>query len=260
MAPLAGAGLFAALGMGRAYLVITACYCVGFLFTLGVGGRRRSTMALPVGAPRQSVWRELGDGFAYLWDTPSSLAAMLLALVVNLTAFPLTSGLLPYVAREIYGINQTGLGLLVASFALGALLGSVVISIASRLIRPARMMIVFALGWYVMLLLFARMPDASTGCVTLILAGFTQSMSLVPMAVMLLHGAGERFRGRVMGMRMLAIYGLPLGLLAAGALIERIGFVPTATAYCVVGMAMTLGIAIRWRAALWPLEAPGNAR
>ena len=30
-----------------------------------------------------------------------------------------------------------------------------------------------------------------------------------------------------MGMRMLAIYGLPIGLLAAGAMIDRIGFVPT---------------------------------
>jgi hypothetical protein len=63
-----------------------------------------------------------------------------------------------------------------------------------------------------------------------------------------------------MGMRMLAIYGLPIGLLAAGALIERIGFVATATLYCVVGIALTLAIALRWREALWPLHAPANAR
>ena len=40
-----------------------------------------------------------------------------------------------------------------------------------------------------------------------------QSLSLVPMSVLLLHSAGERFRGRVMGVRMLAIYGVPIGLL-----------------------------------------------
>ena len=59
---------------------------------------------------------------------------MWLAFLVNLTAFPLTSGLLPYVAKDIYGIGQTGLGALVASFAFGSLLGSIAISLAGRVI------------------------------------------------------------------------------------------------------------------------------
>jgi hypothetical protein len=62
-----------------------------------------------------------------------------------------------------------------------------------------------------------------------------------------------------MGMRMLAIYGLPLGLLGAGALIDRFGFAPTATLYCSLGITLTLLIAVRWRAALWPLHAAANA-
>jgi hypothetical protein len=92
----------------------------------------------------------------------------------------------------------------------------------------------------------------------LMLAGFAQSLSMVPMAVMLLHSAGPRFRGRVMGVRMFAIYGLPLGLLPAGALIDRISFVPTVSLYCAIGVLATLAIALRWRADLWPLSAPAN--
>ena len=69
-----------------------------------------------------------------------------------------------------------------------------------------------------------------------------------------------KFRGRVMGVRMLAIYGLPLGLLAAGGLIERFGFTATATGYCLIGLLLTLVIGIWWRAALWPPDAPANAR
>jgi MFS family permease len=251
---LAGAGLFAALGLGPAYVFITSFYLIGFLLTLGVGGVRHVARAV-----RPSLWRDLRDGLEHLWDTPSSLAALWLAFLVNLTAFPMTSGLLPYVARDVYHADQTGLGTLISSFALGSLLGSILISIIGRSIRPARMMIVFALGWYAMLLAFVRTPDPITGAGVLICAGLSQSLSLVPMSAMLLHGAGA-YRGRVMGMRMLAIYGLPMGLLAAGALIERIGFVATATAYCVVGMALTLAIALRWRAALWPLHAPANAQ
>lgn len=252
---LAGAGLFAALGMGRAYVVITCFYLCGLLLTLGVSRAR----AQPTGPVSETtMWRDLREGLSYVWDTPCSLAAMWLAFLVNLTAFPLTSGLLPYVAREIYHINQTGLGSLVASFASGALLGSIAVSLANRLIRPARMMITAAVVWYSMLLVFLHMPGPVSGGAMLMLAGFAQSLSMVPMAVMLLHSAGPRFRGRVMGVRMFAIYGLPLGLLPAGALIDRIGFVPTVTLYCMVGIAATLAIATRWRADLWPVLAPAN--
>jgi MFS family permease len=254
---LVGAGLFAALGMGPAYVAITCFYLLGFVLTLGVGVARAGEVVALAGRP--SLWRDLREGLAYLWDTPSSLAALWLAFLVNMTAYPLTSGLLPYVARDIYHVDQTGLGYLIASFAFGGFLGSVAISLAGRVIRPARMMIVFALAWYAMLLVFVHTQDAGRGSAALILAGLAQSLSLVPMSAMLLHGAGV-FRGRVMGMRMLAIYGLPIGLMAAGTLIDNIGFVPTATLYCSLGLAFTLLIALCWRSVLWPLQAPANAR
>ncbi|MGA3400849.1 MAG: MFS transporter [Acetobacteraceae bacterium] len=253
---LAGAGLFAAFGMGPAYLGITLVYITGFLLTLGTGAPRRYVEVLP----RFAFWRDLREGLTYVWDAPSSLAALLLAFLVNMTAFPLTSGLLPYVAREIYHIDQTGLGTLVASFAGGSLIGSITISMAGRLIRPARMMLVFAIAWYAMLLVFAHMPDAPHGRAVLLLAGLAQSLSLVPMSVMLLQGAGERFRGRVMGLRMLAIYGLPIGLMATGALIGRCGFTAATTLLCSTGLLLTLVIAVHWRADLWPREAPANGR
>jgi hypothetical protein len=235
--------------------VITLFYATGFALTLGVGAPRPAgTMA------RLSLWRDLREGLAYVWDTPESLAAMWLAFLVNMTAFPLTLGLLPYVAREIYHVGQTGLGSLVASFAFGALAGSVAISFAGRSIRPARMMLIYTGVWYGMLLAFVHLPGIAAGRISLVLAGFAQSLCMVPMAVMLLHGAGAQFRGRVMGVRMLAIYGLPLGLLAAGGLIERFGFAATASAYCAVGLLLTAAIAARWHAALWPLDAPANAR
>ena len=241
---LAGAGLFATVGLAHAYIAITCFYLIGFMLTLGVGAPRQFVSV----AARASLWRDLREGWSYLWDTPSSLAALWLAFLVNLTAFPITSGLLPYVARDLYHVDQTGLGTLVASFAFGSLLGSILISIIGRTIRPARMMIVFALGWYAMLLVFVQMRDPTSGGLMLILAGLSQSLSLVPMSAMLLHGAGA-FRGRVMGMRMLAIYGLPVGLMAAGSLIERIGFAATATLYCIVGIAFTGAMAVHWRAA-----------
>jgi hypothetical protein len=56
------------------------------------------------------------------------------------------------------------------------------------------------------------------------------------------------------------VYGLPVGLLSAGWVIARFGFIAAASGYCIVGGLLTVGIALRWRAALWPLNAPANAR
>src|SRR5207248_5748543 len=118
----------------------------------------------------------------------------------------------------------------------------------------------FAVAWYAALLVFVQMQSPVSGRMALVIAGVTQSLSLVPMSVMLLHSAGERFRGRVMGVRMLAIYGVPIGLLAAGVLIEQLGFVWAASLYCVIGLALTLSIALYWQTDLWPRDAPGNWR
>ena len=129
------AGLFLPIfGLGAVYVVISTFYLGGFLLTLGVGGARYSRET--VNPLRRA--RDLVDGLAYVWDTPVSLAALWLALLVNLTAFPLTGGLLPYVARDVYHIDQTGLGTLVASFALGSLIGSIVVSFAGRAAAPRR--------------------------------------------------------------------------------------------------------------------------
>ena len=75
---------------------------------------------------------------------------------------------------------------------------------------------------------------------------------MVSLTVILVRESGQRFRGRVMGVRMLAIYSLPVGLLIAGALIERIGFAATATLYAALGLVCTIIIALRWREHMWP--------
>jgi SNF family Na+-dependent transporter len=93
--------------------------------------------------------------------------------------------------------------------------------------------------------------------VCLTLAGIVQSMSMIAIAVILMQTAGERFRGRVMGVRMLTIYGLPVGLMAAGSLIGAIGFSATVMLYVGVGLTMLTVIALHWRASRQRAQALG---
>jgi predicted MFS family arabinose efflux permease len=186
------------------------------------------------------------------------MAAMSMAFLVNLCAFPLVSGLMPYIAREVYHTDRTGLAYLVASFASGALLGSLTMARVSGSVPPARTMLVFCALWYVMICIFARMPTHSAACMALFVTGLVQSVGMVSMSTLILRSTDAAFRGRVMGFRMLAIYGVPIGLLISGPLITNFGYPLTATLYCTFGIAVTASIAIRWRKDVWRRDAPAN--
>jgi MFS family permease len=246
---LAGAGLFAFFGMVPAYIAITCFYVLGAVLTFMTGPEVRHQPA--EGTAPASHWRDLREGIVYVWTTPKVLAAMWIAFLANLTAFPILNGLLPYVAKEVYRIDQTGLGYLIASFAFGAMIGSVAMSTFGDRYRLERVMLLSTAAWYVMMLAFAHIDTMYAGMLCLLFAGTAQSLSMIAVSVILLRGAGVRFRGRVMGVRMLAIYGLPVGLLIAGALIGRIGFGATAMIYGTIGLVFTLVIALLWRADVW---------
>jgi hypothetical protein len=220
--------------------------------------------ATPRGASslRTSSWRDLKDGLAHVLSTPRLLALMWLAFLINLTAYPVTSGLLPYVAKRVYMVDATGLGWLVASFSLGALLGSITMVVTGGPRRPERSMLVHIVIWYALLLGFGCAQTMGPGVLALLLAGFVQSAAMISMTATLLEAAGDRFRTRVMGVRMLAVYGMAPGLMGSGVLIERVGYVWTIGAYCAVGLVFTLLIAVRWRASMWPQKrasAPASA-
>lgn len=260
---LAGAGFMASFGMGPAYFVITAIYLAGAVLTLMVDRKPRPSLsaAPPVAPapPRVSPWRDLAEGLAYVWRTPRLLAAMSLAALVNLTAFPLTGGLMPYIARDVFHLDQKGFGVLVACFAAGAFTGSVALSVFGPRVRPARTMIGATLFWYLSLFGFVLSTSLPFAMLLLFLAGLSQSFSMVTLAIMLLRTSEERFRGRIMGVRMLAIYTLPLGLLIAGGIIPRIGYHATALAFVMAGLVLTIQIAVTWRADLIRRDAVGNA-
>jgi predicted MFS family arabinose efflux permease len=274
---LAGAGFMASLGMATAYVVIVALYLAGMVLTLRSGGTRRigaaataadaggvptapalHTARTPLSGPA-SPWRDLLEGLQHVWHTPRLRAAMSLAALVNLCAFPLSGGLMPYIARDVFGMDQQGLGWLVASFATGALLGSLGMSAFGEHLRPARTMMVACVAWYLCLLGLALPTGAPTAMALYFAAGLNQSLSMVALSIILLRTSNERFRGRVMGVRMLAIYTLPVGLLASGPLVAAIGFRGLVVLYVGLGLTLVGSIALVWHDELLPRNAPANA-
>jgi len=246
---LAGAGIFAALGMGPAYIFVAAFYGASFLFSLGVAQSRRIVAA--AGEPQPSRWRDLKDGFVYIWNTPRLLALMWLAFLINLSAFPFTTGLLPFVARSVYGVDETGLGTIMAGYASGAFVGSMAMAVTGGARSPVTFMFANVLLWYALLAVFATLDTIALGFPLIVVIGVVQALAMLSMTGMILGTAEADLRGRVMGVRMLAVYGLSLGLPVAGGLIKWVGYEATVWLYAAVGIGATIAIALKWRRALW---------
>ena len=137
---LLGASLFSSLGIGYAYVAVTLFYAISLLLTFGVSSVRTQTVR-ENRIINRSPLTDLKDGLRYVWKTPTLLAAMCFAFLVNLTVFPVSHGILPFVAKEIYHIDENGLSHLVASYAIGALIGSITMALLPIRSYPARFMV-----------------------------------------------------------------------------------------------------------------------
>jgi predicted MFS family arabinose efflux permease len=249
---LAGTGGVALIGMGPAYAVVAAMYVAAFLLSLGVAapGKARA---------HADTLASLAQAVRYVWIKPDLLGAFGMAFLVNLLAFPFFLGLLPFVAKDVYDVGQSGLGYLAMAFWSGALAGSLAVGANRVPLRAARVMLWTAAAWFVTILLFGQTKSLGPGLVLLFASGFVQSFCLTPLAAVMLRSSSEEMRGPVMGIRMLAIWGLPLGLLAAGPIIERFGYAACTLIYGGLGLAATLAIGYRWRRALWDRAAAANS-
>jgi MFS family permease len=258
-AALSGAGLFAAFGMATAYALVSICYIGGFVMTLMMTPPKPPEAGEDV--PRvviikPSPFRDLLEGLGYVWRTPHLWGSMCLACLVNLTAFPSSLGLAPFVARDVLGGDEIVLGHLLASFAVGALTGSIIMMLRRAPANPARPMLVFAVIWHVCLIVFAVSKFQWLSMAALFGAGLCQSLSMLSLLLLLLQTSAPRLRGRVMGVRMMAIYSLPIGLTVAGLLIPRFGFEAVGVSYALLGLLLTIAIGVSWWRSLWMGERP----
>ena len=237
---LMGAGLLSSFGLGPAYGAVVGLYLASVLWSLGITVRRTA----PPSTTRP--WVELKSGLAYIRGNDMILAAMSFAFLANLTALPVSHGLLPVVAKNVYAMDANGLARLVAAFAVGALLGSLVTAMTFRAVRPGMIMTLSIAVWHTLVIAFGHTESAYLGLVLITVIGALQSFAMVSMSVLLLTTTEVAYRGRVSGVRMLAVYGLPMGLLLGGALIEWIGVTATFNLFGVIGLAGTALIIIRW--------------
>ena len=127
--------------------------------------------------------------------------------------------LLPVFADVHFHAGSIGYGLLQAAHGVGALVGTLTIAtVAYRIRRPGRALLIGAAGMGLALMTFAQAPTMGLALGMLLLVGFGNTFYLTQVSTFLQQKVPDHLRGRVMSLYALCWNLLPLGGLVGGAL------------------------------------------
>lgn len=211
--PYVGGRLFEQFGPEVAYALIASLYFVGGTASLLIRVSRSANAQ-----QRESVWRTVLNGLSYVKSKQVLWAALVVAVIINLTGFPFHVTLMPVFARDVLGTDAEGLGKLLSAFGIGALVGSFMLASVQNLKHVGKLAILAVVVWHGSMVLFSLSTSFPLSMAILVLTGIGFSSTLVLILTVLLRNSLTEYRGRIMGLRVLAIYAHAFGSPASGAI------------------------------------------
>jgi MFS family permease len=236
LGPALAGPLIGTIGVGGVSWILAAIYLcnVGVLSSI----QGSTTTARGIQGP---LWGNLKGGGRYILDHPPVFALLGMAVVVNLFQYPNRYVLVPVFARDVLKAGATGYGFLLAASGMGALLGAGTMAYIGETRGRAWLCITACAcaGGAIVAFAWSRSYPLSVGLMGCV--GLTEAIGSTTMASLLLFLTPNEMRGRVMGVRSLAILPMSLGNLLSGALAHHFG----APAACTVnGTVQVLSILI----------------
>ena len=236
--PVIGGLLYKGFGPQGAYMAIASLYLASGLVTLGIRIDRSESSSRP-----ESVLRATIDGLRYAVGNQVIWAVLTVAVIINLAGWTVHTGLAPIFARDVLGTDSAGLGLLLFAFGVGALSGSLGLAMAPNLRHAGKLLIVAAIMWHTMILVFSLSRSFYLSMGLFALVGMAFASTQVFILTLLLRTTQQEFRGRVMGLRSFSILAYSFGSMAAGAIAGLWGAPGAAQIVGFTGITLVLALA-----------------
>lgn len=166
----------------------------------------------------RSTWSDLAQGARYIRGNRPVVALLLMAVVFNLVQFPLRYALLPVFADSVLAVGASGYGILLAVAGAGGLVGAGIVASLGNFTHKARLCIIASVGVGVFTGAFSLSSWYWLSLALIGGVGLTEGIAMTTMPALLLALTPVEMRGRVMGVRSLAILPLSLGNVVSGAL------------------------------------------
>ncbi|MGH6689683.1 MAG: MFS transporter [Gammaproteobacteria bacterium] len=176
---------------------------------------------LPADPPisgRPHALRQFAEGLAAVGQNFVFASLIGLAMFNSLFGMSYVT-LLPIFADTYFQAGSTGYGLLNAAQGVGSLVGTLTIAtIAHRILRRGRIVLVVASCVGLELIVFAVSPGMWLALPVLALVGFSHTFYLTQVSTFIQQNVAEHVRGRVLSIYSLCWNMMPLGGLLAGVL------------------------------------------
>ena len=223
IAPALGEILYAFVGPEGVYLVVVVLGVVAVALTTSTRPTTATgpTSALPAERPRTRVAADIGEGLAYLWRHTTLRVLLIISLVTVMLSSPIQS-LLPVLIVDVYCHESGALGLMVSAMGIGALTGTLVIA-SLRGGRRGLLLIVSGFASGIALIIVGAMPFYFVGVVAMVLLSLGNAGQWSLNQVLLMGEIDDRYRGRAMSVYMMIFGVMPLAVMPAALVVDRIG-------------------------------------
>jgi predicted MFS family arabinose efflux permease len=217
--PLVGGVLVAIIGATSVLWVDAATFAVSALLI----ARAVPALAQPVEPRSGGYLADVALGWQVLRQDSFLRAMTIAAVVLNLLGAPLFAVILPVYGDRIYG-SAAALGFLLASFGVGMLAGSLLFSLRGERLPRRPLMLSGLVLTALPLAALVALPPLPVAMAALALAGLGTGPINPLVFTVLQERVPAETRGRVFGTIIgTALVAAPLGIAAAGFLIEAMG-------------------------------------
>jgi MFS family permease len=221
--PMSAGLAMSAFGLAGCFYLNGASYFAVIAALLLVRLDKPSSMAAHAMTDRRALWRDLVDGFRYVLGRPRVFMLLMICSVTNLFGAPYLS-LMPYFARDILHMGESGLALLMGVSGGGAFCGAIVLAYLGDFRHKGWSVLCGSFAFSLCLIGFALSTGIWISMLFTFGMGFAIVFAVAVTNTLLQKLVTDEMRGRVMSMFILSFLGaMPIGNLIAGAASTHFG-------------------------------------
>ena len=233
IAPLIGSAIYYLYGVTIAYILVGILYLLAAFVIFAVKINK-------IIKEQSKIYNELVEGIKYLIKDRILVSLMLIAALANLTTLTLTNAFLPFISKDMLNGDANLLAVLISFSAIGSLFGSILMTTEIFRDKPGKILIFFMIIWHVLMITTSLFPVKTIMYVLLILFGSSTSITTILLSMLILTITEKKMIGKIMGIRQLAIFAFPIGLICGGYMIDKIGIVFSIQAMGLLGLLIAI--------------------
>lgn len=217
LGPAAAGFLIALVGMGNIFLINAASFLAILISLYFI----KSTSS--VQSSQDNPVQAIKEGLAYSFTHPLISVLLVTAGVGAVFCFSQAT-IMPVLAEQVFSNGTQGLGILLSSFGLGALIASFIISSQFKKVRSIRLIASGFITFLIGTLAFSYTTNIYVGSVFLFFSGLGLTLQFSSIYATIQKLTKEEFRGRVSSIYVLLFVGFaPLGNLFIGSTTSMMG-------------------------------------